>query len=136
MKINFDAQKTADIRFRAEEKKALITEKIGSFEPKSYEPSVYVGQFVLPAITIPFLMKASELLKITKPTGFTTKLKFAASVASVTAVYAVIMALVNPTSGSQIKNSAKTYGQKVLEPYREAYSVLKDKITGKRPLNK
>ncbi len=135
MKINFDAQKNTGLKFRAEEKKAKMPEKIGSFEPASYEPSVYVGQFVLPALLIPFFMKASEMLKITKPTNFKTKLKFTASVASVTAAYAVIMALISPAKGSQIKDSAKTYAQKVLVPYREAYSVLKDKVTGKRPWN-
>ena len=139
MKINCITPKYQALGFKAEEKntKKLNIPYPYSIEGASTEPSVYYGQFLLPTLSVPFFMKAFEILKIKKPTNFKTKLMTTADLGFLTIIAATALAFGAPDNrGSKFLDSAKNYADKVLEPYKISFSVLKDKITGKRPLNK
>jgi hypothetical protein len=137
MKINCIAPKQAELRFKAEKKEETnIKAEIKPLRVYSDDPKVLMAQIALPMLIIfPVVTKALEMAKLMKPIGAKTRFKYTLIISALSTMPALLTIFADSSKMNKVINDTSGFVKEVLVPYKVMFTILKDKITGKRPWN-
>jgi len=143
MRINCITPKNQMLGFKAEEQKVKTEQKAVKAEIKplqvfSDNPQTLMAQFALPAlIMFPLLTKAAEMVKLMKPMGAKARFKHTVILAALTGISGLISVFsVEPARTDKLIKDLNGFAKELITPYKIMFSILKDKVTGKRAWNK